>query len=118
MKPFGSFKKTGKEPFVVRPGFEPRQTEPKSVVLPLHHSSISGEGGKNKGEVKASQKKSGPQPLKADVMLTGFVLPIQRIEDGLPMRRIVQEVGVGRIHKQSLQIVLADVVRVGFLDVE
>ena len=21
-------------------GFEPRQTEPKSVVLPLHHSSI------------------------------------------------------------------------------
>ena len=22
-------------------GFEPRQTEPKSVVLPLHHSSIA-----------------------------------------------------------------------------
>ena len=28
-------------PFVELLGFEPRQTEPKSVVLPLHHSSIS-----------------------------------------------------------------------------
>ena len=26
--------------FVEIPGFEPRQTEPKSVVLPLHHISI------------------------------------------------------------------------------
>ena len=26
--------------FVELPGFEPRQTESKSVVLPLHHSSI------------------------------------------------------------------------------
>lgn len=26
--------------FVELLGFEPRQTEPKSVVLPLHHSSI------------------------------------------------------------------------------
>ena len=24
------------------PGFEPGQTEPKSVVLPLHHSSVPG----------------------------------------------------------------------------
>jgi len=23
--------------YVVQPGFEPRQTEPKTVVLPLHH---------------------------------------------------------------------------------
>ena len=27
---------------VVRPGFEPGQTEPKTVVLPLHHRTISG----------------------------------------------------------------------------
>lgn len=26
--------------FVVPPGFEPGQTEPKSVVLPLHHGTI------------------------------------------------------------------------------
>ena len=26
--------------FVEIPGFEPRQTEPKSVVLPLHHISV------------------------------------------------------------------------------
>ena len=26
---------------VVPPGFEPRQTEPKSVVLPLHHGTIT-----------------------------------------------------------------------------
>ena len=26
--------------FVVLPGFEPRQTEPKPVVLPLHHRTI------------------------------------------------------------------------------
>ena len=24
-----------------RPGFEPRQTEPESVVLPLHHRAVS-----------------------------------------------------------------------------
>ena len=26
--------------FVARPGFEPRQTAPKTVVLPLHHQAI------------------------------------------------------------------------------
>lgn len=26
--------------FVARPGFEPRQTEPKSVVLPLYYRAI------------------------------------------------------------------------------
>ena len=35
-------------------GFEPRQTEPKSVVLPLHHSSIRKEC-KNKGSVRMFQ---------------------------------------------------------------
>ena len=35
-------------------GFEPRQTEPKSVVLPLHHSSIRKEC-KNKGTVRMFQ---------------------------------------------------------------
>lgn len=35
-------------------GFEPRQTEPKSVVLPLHHSSIEKEC-KNKGREKMYQ---------------------------------------------------------------
>jgi hypothetical protein len=29
------------EVFVGLPGFEPRQTESKSVVLPLHHNPIS-----------------------------------------------------------------------------
>ncbi len=29
------------ERFVGLPGFEPRQTESKSVVLPLHHNPIS-----------------------------------------------------------------------------
>ena len=29
--------------FVTRPGFEPRQTESESVVLPLHHRAILGE---------------------------------------------------------------------------
>ena len=27
--------------FVVSPGFEPRQTVPKTVVLPLHHETIN-----------------------------------------------------------------------------
>ncbi len=27
-------------PFVVLPGFEPRQAEPKTAVLPLHHKTI------------------------------------------------------------------------------
>gem|GEM_PF-3903083 len=27
--------------FVARPGFEPRQTEPKSVVLPLYYRAVS-----------------------------------------------------------------------------
>lgn len=27
--------------FVVRPGFEPRQTVPKTVVLPLHNRTIN-----------------------------------------------------------------------------
>jgi hypothetical protein len=31
---------------VDQPGFEPRQTEPKSVVLPLHHWSIRNCGAK------------------------------------------------------------------------
>ena len=35
-------------------GFEPRQTEPKSVVLPLHHSSIRKEC-KNNGSEKMYQ---------------------------------------------------------------
>ena len=35
-------------------GFEPRQTEPKSVVLPLHHSSIRKEC-KNKGSTRMFQ---------------------------------------------------------------
>ena len=35
-------------------GFEPRQTEPKSVVLPLHHSSIVKEC-KNKGSTRMFQ---------------------------------------------------------------
>ena len=33
--------KTENSYFVELLGFEPRQTEPKSVVLPLHHSSIT-----------------------------------------------------------------------------
>lgn len=33
--------------FVDRPGFEPGQTAPKTVVLPLHHRSISVSGGKD-----------------------------------------------------------------------
>ena len=40
--------------FVELLGFEPRQTEPKSVVLPLHHSSIRKEC-KNKGTEKMYQ---------------------------------------------------------------
>ena len=32
--------------FVKVSGLEPKLTEPKSVVLPLHHTSISGRGGK------------------------------------------------------------------------
>jgi hypothetical protein len=28
-------------PFVARPGFEPRQTVPKTVVLPLYYQAIS-----------------------------------------------------------------------------
>ena len=33
---------------VARPGFEPRQTEPKSVVLPLYYQAISLSERKNK----------------------------------------------------------------------
>ena len=34
----GSTKKESENsPFVAQPGLEPRQTEPESVVLPLHH---------------------------------------------------------------------------------
>ena len=34
--------------YVARPGFEPRQTEPKSVVLPLYYRASSLAGRKNK----------------------------------------------------------------------
>ncbi len=30
-----------REAFVARPGFEPRHTEPKSVVLPLYYQAIA-----------------------------------------------------------------------------
>lgn len=33
-------KQVVKPAFVARPGFEPRQTEPKSVVLPLYYRAI------------------------------------------------------------------------------
>jgi hypothetical protein len=45
---------SGLEEFVELLGFEPRQTEPKSVVLPLHHSSIRKEC-KNKGPQRMFQ---------------------------------------------------------------
>ena len=32
--------KTGRKKMAARPGFEPRQTEPESVVLPLHHRAV------------------------------------------------------------------------------
>ncbi len=37
---FAEFFRLLKSPFVVPPGFEPRLTEPKSGVLPLHHGTI------------------------------------------------------------------------------
>ena len=40
--------------FVVPPGFEPGQTEPKSVVLPLHHGTI----------YYLSERKTGFEPAK------------------------------------------------------
>jgi hypothetical protein len=40
---------------VARPGFEPRQTESKSVVLPLYYRAILKMECKNKGDVKMFQ---------------------------------------------------------------
>ena len=45
-----------------RPGFEPRQTEPESVVLPLHHRADYGINiptifNFSSGKVKKNQKK-------------------------------------------------------------
>jgi hypothetical protein len=43
---------------VARPGFEPRQTEPKSVVLPLYYRALSGnikKGCKNTGSTTMFQ---------------------------------------------------------------
>lgn len=51
---FGNKKSRYSAGFVELLGFEPRQTEPKSVVLPLHHSSIRKEC-KNKGTGKMFQ---------------------------------------------------------------
>jgi hypothetical protein len=42
--------------FVARPGFEPRHTEPKSVVLPLYYRAIRLMGCKNKGVTIIIQK--------------------------------------------------------------
>ena len=40
--------------FVEIRGFEPLQTEPKSVVLPLHHISIPGAKIQNISEIQAA----------------------------------------------------------------
>ena len=57
--------------FVGLPGFEPRQTESKSVVLPLHHNPVPFWECKNKGHPKCTQmflrlkheKRAEVQPL-------------------------------------------------------
>src|SRR6202161_280254 len=42
----------------------------------------------------------------------------ERVEDDLQMSGVVEEVGVADVYDERADIVLADIVRVGFLDVE
>lgn len=51
-------------------------------------------------------------------MLTIGVVLIQRINNGMQVIFIAQEVGFGYIHKQGLYIMLFDIVRIGFLYTE
>ncbi len=45
-------------------------------------------------------------------------IALQRIEDDLQMSRVVEEVGVADVHEERADIVLPDIVGIGFLDAE
>ena len=51
-------------------------------------------------------------------MLPYFIVFVQRIDDHLQVLFVGQKIRIGRIHKNRFQVVLLDVVRVGFLDAE
>lgn len=51
-------------------------------------------------------------------MLPVVVFLIQRIEDDLQVLFIAQEIGIAGIYKQGFDIVLLDIVGIGFLDIE
>ena len=55
---------------------------------------------------------------QAQIMLSFGVIFFQRIQYGFEMLGITQEVGIGGINKNGLQVVLPDIVRIGFLDAE
>ena len=51
-------------------------------------------------------------------MLSCHRVAFERIEDDLQMSGVVKEVGVAYVHDERVDIVLPDIVRVGFLNVE
>ena len=51
-------------------------------------------------------------------MLTRFVIFVQRIENNPKVLFISQEVCIGCVNKKRLDVVLTDIIGVGFLDIE
>jgi hypothetical protein len=50
-------------------------------------------------------------------MLTLVIVLFQRVEDDLEMRLVAQEVGIADVYEKGADIVLTDIVRIGFLDI-
>ena len=73
---------------VVLPGFEPRQTEPKTVVLPLHHKTIvvPKRGAPRLKRCKVTHNSPFPQNFFRKILLKKFLLlPNKKIS--LTLRR-------------------------------
>ena len=51
-------------------------------------------------------------------MLSVIVIFFERIQDYLEVFFIIDEIGIAGIHEQGLDIVLLDIMRVGFLQIE
>jgi hypothetical protein len=62
---------------VVRPGFEPRQAEPKSAVLPLHHRTLPANGGAKVNIFLQSTKKQPFDVFKWSVIPSVLILYIR-----------------------------------------
>ena len=61
---------------------------------------------------------SDQQLRQGKIMLSGVIFLVQGIKNNLEMFGISQEICVARVDEQGLDIMLADIVRIRFLNVE